>query len=125
MFEFDGFLTCITGKSNGGKIVKGVSMMSLIVSAEWENYIKRLDSFLQKYLSNKKIQLDENYDGISAEKNKELYKLLVSKIENLPYNRVFSNQLQTLQGGEEKFINSSLQNQVEVLASIISILKVG
>ena len=125
MFSFDGFLTCITGKTTGGKQLKGTSMMSLILSPEWESYIKKLDSFAQKKRNNKNLQVSAQYDGISAEKNLALYDLLMRKLGTDPYAKVFSKQLPTVREGREMFVNNDLQKQVGALVNIIAIFKVG
>jgi len=127
MLEVDGFYICITAKFNKGDYFKWESMMSLIVSDEWCLYIRRLDSFIEKYQNNKYLQIDTKYDDICKEKNIELYDVILKKIEGSPYNniKVFSNQVPTLHNGREIFVNCNVIDQISALKNIISIFKVG
>lgn len=125
MLSFDGFLACISGKANGGKIIGLSSMMPLVIAPDWEQYVKRLESFTAKKEKNKNLILNEEYDGISREKNKRLYDILASKVITGIYEKAFSSQITVLQEGYEKFNNLSMEQQVQLLLSLILLLKSG
>lgn len=125
MLAFDGFRACITGKTSGGRQMGLTSMMPLIVGNRWEQYVKKIDRFIEKKQKNEHLTLDEKQDGIMRNKNIELYQFLVQKIEIGPYHIPFSAQIDVLKEGATKFEKLSLEEQIKVLQSIILLLKSG
>lgn len=124
-FSFDGFESCITGKSSGGKDLGFTSLMPLMVDGGKEGYIKALERFFEKRQVNVEIQVDEEYDGISQAKNEELYQFFLNKLETNPYGRIFGGQQPVLQKGFEKFIALSVEEQVFVLLNMLKLFKSG
>ncbi len=125
MLSFDGFLACITGKANKGKIIGLTSMMPLLIGEQWETYVKKLDRFEEKRAKNKRITLHEDYDGIFKELNVELYHLLVDKVVNGLYKMAFGAVVSVLDSGKDKFDKLSGEEQVKVLSALILLLKTG
>jgi CRISPR-associated endonuclease Csn1 len=125
VFSFDGFRACIIKKANKSKIIGLSSMMPLVVGESWEKYVKKLEAFIGKKENNENLKLDENYDGISREKNEQLYEILLDKIENHLYSIPFSAQITVLKDGFHKFKNLDTENQVKVLNQIVLLLKTG
>ena len=125
VLSFDGFLACVTGKSTGGTRLGLSSMMPLILSLEWEEYVKRLESFSTKKEKNTNLILNEEYDGISREKNWKLYDILASKVSNGIYKMPFSAQIPVLENGYNKFVGLSMEEQIQVLQNLILLLKSG
>ncbi len=121
----DGFRFCMAGKSNGGKIISLSSMMPINVGYEKEIYIKKLTKYIEKKKANKSVILDYEYDGISKETNIELYDLLVKKIECTIYAIALSNQVSILVKGREKFIDLSLEEQVQTILDIVNLFATG
>ena len=118
MLSLDGLPVCITGKSNGGRTI-GVSVMaSFKTSVENELYIKKLESFENKRKKNPNIVWNEKYDGISAEKNLELYDVFIEKLQKAPYKYRPANPLDALVKGRERFILLEPIEQVGILLSI-------
>lgn len=124
-FSFDGFESCVTGKSSGGRQLGFVSMMSLIVDDRKTKYIKSLEVFAQKRQINAEIQVDEEYDGISKLKNEELYRFFKSKVQVCPYSKVFGSLQAVLQNGCEKFEALSVEEQALFLLKLLDIFKTG
>lgn len=125
MLSFDGFLSCITCKANGGQKIGLSSMMPLILGSKWEKYIKKLDSFVTKKEKNKNLVLDKVYDGITVENNKKLYDLLGEKLIKGIYEQAFSAQVNIVKSGGERFENLQLDDQVKVLLNLVLLLKCG
>ena len=125
ILSFDGFMACISGKMSGGKQIGLSSMMPLMIGRNWEKYVKKLDSFTTKKEKNKKLVLDEQYDGISKKQNEELYNVLSEKIIDGIYKVPFFSLAAVLEEGKEKFNVLSLEDQVNALKSLILLLKCG
>jgi CRISPR-associated endonuclease Csn1 len=73
MFDFDGMRMCIAGKSSGGKAVIPSLSMSLIVSYDWEKYIKHMERFYEKKKENPNMIYRAEHDKITTVKNVALY----------------------------------------------------
>ena len=125
MFSLDGFNVTLGGKSTGGKTVGLIPLMSLIVPYETEKYIKSLERFAEKKKKNSSIVLNKEYDKISAEKNLELYDLLTEKFGKKPYSYIPNCQYETLSKGRSKFIALDMEEQVNILLSIVYLFKSG
>ena len=96
-----------------------------MIGRNWEKYVKKLDSFTTKKEKNKKLVLDEQYDGISKKQNEELYNVLSEKIIDGIYKVPFFSLAAVLEEGKEKFNVLSLEDQVNALKSLILLLKCG
>lgn len=125
VFSLDGTLVTLAGKSSGGSRVLVSPLCSLKIGAQWESYVKRLESYQQKLQKNKDIQLDEQHDGISRQENQTLYGLLTSKIGAWPFSNLPNNQQNTLINGVEKFSNLETEKQVLCLMNILTLFGAG
>lgn len=123
MFMFDGFRACLSGKSEKSVLLS--SMMPLTLGYKWEEYIKRLESWTNKKEKNKQLVLDEIFDGISKEKNLQLYEVLSSKVIYGIYAIPFSGQSDTLKRGKEIFEELYIEKQIEALLNLVLLLKSG
>ncbi len=85
MLSLDGARYCIRGKASLSEIGL-MNMMQFMASPEVECYVKKIESFYEKHKKNEKFVWDARYDGISAEKNIELYNLYIEKLSRWPYN---------------------------------------
>ena len=86
MISLDGARFCIRGKASLSDIGL-MNMMSFMTSPEIEAYIKRLESFVEKQKKNENIVWDEKFDGISKEKNIQLYDHYLQKLSAWPYHK--------------------------------------
>lgn len=118
VLSLNGLNVCITGKSGGGRQLGVSCMTALKTSPDVEAYIKRLESFANKTKNNPNVVLNEKYDGISDDKNLELYDLYIQKLQSPPYVYRPANPHETLAKGREKFKALSQNAQVTVLLSI-------
>lgn len=127
MLCMDGVLCCIAGKDSGGKMVLLKSLMPFKVSAEMEQYIKKLESFSRKKEINRNLEVNEEFDGINHQCNEDLYTLFVNKTRNSPYNKikVIADLASVLETGRDTFISLTLTEQVMALLSILSVFYTG
>ena len=123
VFSFDGLKMTLSGKSSGGSRILLAPIMPLMLGAEQERYIKRLDSFQEKCRTNPAILLDERYDEISKQINMELYDALVQKLESSPFQKFPANPCQVLNDGRGKFHELPLQKQVATLINIVTLFQ--
>lgn len=119
VLSLDGFRVCLSGKSNGGKQLIVSPVVPLILSHEWEGYIKRLERFAEKQKKKLGVTLDAEHDGILAEKNRELYALLTQKLQQPPFRKRPNNPAETLAAGADRFCRLSVGEQVEALLSVL------
>ena len=114
VFEADGFRMCIGGKSNNGKSVVMKPIMPLILSPEWEEYIKKLERFHEKTTKNAGLNYDPKYDVITPEKNLELYQLLEDKFSKKPYSLRPEFDPQKITNNEGKFAKLPLADIISL-----------
>lgn len=120
VFEVDGFRMCLCGKSSGGRQNIFKPIMPLILPAEWETYIKKLESFNEKRKKNPNIKYDEVYEAVTKDKNIELYGMLANKLSERPFllrpgidpNRIVEK--------ESEFEMLSIDKQVVILLNVVS-----
>jgi CRISPR-associated endonuclease Csn1 len=127
VLSLDGFRVAMAGKDSGGSRFLAPSLMPLCVTREQEQYIKRLESFRKKMDSNQEITVDEKYDGITLEKNIDLYDFFVTKLQQRPYSNflLLKTALETLKDGREIFLSLTTEKQVESLLSVLNLFATG
>ncbi len=119
ILSFDGFLGAISGSANGGQIIIISPIIALRVDSQWELYIKKLESFVEKIKNNEKLVYDEKFDFISKQKNEELYEALIRKYTEGIYSKRPNPQGDTLEKGIEVFRHLSEKDQAQLLLNII------
>ena len=123
--SFDGFEACMASKYSGGQKMGITSLVAFKMDADLEAYIKRIQSYMEKRKMNSSIELDEKYDKINNEKNEKLYNIILKKLEEPIYNKVFSGQLELVKAAKEKFLKLTLEQQCQCLSSLIDVFKTG
>lgn len=123
MISLDGARFCIRGKGGTSKLGL-MNMMPFMTSPETEAYIKKLESFNAKHKKNENIVWDERFDGISREKNVELYKYYLKKLSEWPYNKRPANEtlVAQLTKRTRDFANLNVFEQSQTLLQIQGIL---
>lgn len=131
MIDIDGYRACIKDKLTKGRQLGLSQGVSLILSKDTEEYIKRLSSVYKKITDlekkNEKYVIDEKYDKINADDNLSLYDILTAKSEQKPYsnNNTLKNIGTKLEKGRAIFETLCLNDQVKALMSIVEIYKTG
>lgn len=121
MMDFDGMRMCIAGKSGGGKAVIPSLSMPLIVSYDWEKYIKHIERFYEKKKENSNMIYRPEYDKITPDQNIELYDLLTEKLESKAFAKRPNNPVSTLKSGKNKFVQADIFEQVQCLMIILGL----
>jgi CRISPR-associated endonuclease Csn1 len=121
MLDFDGMRMCIAGKSSGGKAVIPSLSMPLIVSYDWEKYIKCLERFSEKKKENPNMIYRAEYDKITSEQNVILYDLLTEKLESQAFVKRPNNPVNTLKKGKNMFVQAGIWEQVKCLMIILGL----
>lgn len=124
-FSFDGFEACVTGKANGGKILGISSLVALKMDHKKDNYIKKVEKYIEKRKLNINIKLDEKYDGINYESNQMIYNILVEKIQCSIYKTMFGSLVEGLENAKSIFEQLSLEEQCLCINSLINVFKTG
>lgn len=100
-------------------------LTALTLPAEWEAYAKKLETFQNKRAVNKLLLPDEAHDGISREKNGELYQLLAQKLGAWPFAQFPGNQSNTLVNGLKQFSDAETPDQISCLMNILLMMGPG
>lgn len=119
MFEVDGMRLIITGKSGGGRQIMFVAITPLVLDTATEKYVKSLEMFALKQKTNKNILADAEHDGITKEKNNELYTLLKNKLICSPFAKCPGNQQKTMEDGAAAFEQLDVEKQIAFFNSVI------
>lgn len=128
LLSIDGFKVNIVSKSNGGATLGLASSVSLILNPKYESYVKKLESVINKAKKQRiELNINEKFDKVNSEENIELYDVLTEKCKNTIFGKVsaFSKIYETLYDGREKFVSLTIEDQIQILASIIKIFKTG
>ncbi len=123
MLSLDGARYCIRGKA-GLSDIGLMNMMPFKTSFEIEHYIKRLETFNEKHKKNDKFVWDERHDGISIEKNMELYSVYIQKLSCWPYNTRPGNEtfVSKLRARSDNFAMLDVFKQTNILLQIQGVL---
>ncbi len=119
--SFDGFRVHLGGKDSGGANVVYRPAIQLITDKDTEQYIKSIFKFFEINKANKN-PIVKKADGISAEKNITLYKLLSDKMRNTIYKVLFFDLGENLAKAAVIFENLSIEKQCQILRDLIKIL---
>lgn len=125
LLSLDGYKVWVNGKANGGKIILLSNAESLILSEKDIDYIKKIEKYIEKKKNNKKILHDSDYDGLSENRNGELYLTILSKLKNRFYSQMPGGQSKTMEEGLGLFKGLSFDDQVSVLMNCLQLLKSG
>lgn len=120
VFSVDGTRMTLAAKSSGGSKVTFSPLLTLRMTKEVEGYVKKLESFQNKQKENPKRELDEVRDGLSVEKNLQLYDLLVQKLSEKPYCNLPGNLAENLRkaNARSSFEKAGVISQVNCLLGL-------
>ena len=111
---------CLGGKSSGGLKVIFKPIMPLILSSEWETYIKKLESFNEKRKKNANIKYDDEFEVVTKDKNSELYHILAEKLSTRPFVLRPGIDLKKILEKKSEFETLSVDKQASTLLNIVS-----
>lgn len=122
VLEIDGCRVMMSSKT--GDRIGTVSLETLVVAPKYENYIKKIFTFLEKKKTDKALTV-KTYMGFSQEMNMELFDVLVDKYLNSIFSKQYKNEGELLSENRDKFNEYSIDEQVFVLSEMVSLLKTG
>lgn len=118
LFSFNGFRMHVSGRTGDRLVFKNANQ--LVVSYETMQYIKQIVKYLDRC---RNAGTDVNitaYDGITAEENEMLYRLLLEKLQTKPYSAKYETPAKTLSENYENFLSLSIANQCRILKQILN-----
>lgn len=121
LLEIDNKKLYITGRTGERYVCKHAYELSL--DAEHETYIKQVLKYMERCRASKRELEITEYDGITAEKNTELYDWFLQKLQSTVYQRLFNNVMTDLVEHREVFIQMSLYEQAQLLTEILKAFK--
>lgn len=119
--SFDNMLCHLGGKDSGGSQISYRPGVQLVLGYDNERYIRNVircaggDLHLQTSKNEKDI--------VNAEKNIELFNLLIEKMKNNIYGVLYSNLGDKLYCSKEKFEKLDIVEQCNVIKNVLTILK--
>lgn len=122
LISVDGFKMHISSKQNNGTVLGCKPAEQLVLSSINEKYIKRISEYLKKCTDYKTEKAVTVHDKLSQEENIALYLEIENKLQNSIFRVRFSNILDIIKNGEEKFKELSIHDQCYVLMQILNIL---
>jgi CRISPR-associated endonuclease Csn1 len=128
LFKWKGFPLFITGGTNNQ--LEFCRAVQLILCDDYEKYFKKIVKVKSKIDSEKKNRktytISEVHDEITAEKNKEFYRVLANKFNSKVYkNEIFLSEKSRNMFNDEikvKFDNANLEDQVTFLFDFVTLL---
>ena len=93
VLSLDGFRVCISGSAGGGKTLISQPIMQFSEGYNWQYYVKKLERLWEKTKKNSNYIYSEEYDGVSIEKNLELYDVFVGKLHSSIYRHRPNNPM--------------------------------
>lgn len=114
LIKKDGYLMYISGKTGNQVIVRNA--VNLCLKKEWINYVKLLEKFI----------LTENLgEGITIDKNIELYAEFVGKFNHGIYSKRPNPMGEKLEKKREKFAKLEIEEQCKVLSEVFKLTTIG
>ena len=125
VLSLDGYKVWVNGKAGGGKQLSITSADSLKINSTLVGYIKKIENYFEKKKINKNFKHDSENDGLSNEKNINLYDNLKDKLNTNYFKYMPNNQVAIMDSGREKFVELSFDEQITILLNCINLLKSG
>ncbi len=124
MFSFDGFMTCLAGKTGGFRL-KFYPCMNMLLPEKWQEYVHALDRFSEKNKKNSKYKIYPEYDKITVNENLELFDILSEKTTKRPYSVFFSDLGGSFIEKRGAFEKMSIEDQAIFLTRFVELFKSG
>lgn len=118
LISLDDFLVCLASGSVKDGRVGFLPMTQFACSYEMERYIKRLERVVEKRKKSSEYVISAEYDGISSEKNIQLFDLYVEKLTSSVFAKRPGVAVETLAGKRDAFLSLPLEQQCDALLKI-------
>ncbi len=124
MIEVDGYRANIVARD--GKYLSITNAMSFIVPQEYNDYIKKIESFERKY-KEKITSSISPFSKINSDMNLKVYDYFTERCVSQPFCRwkKFDETGDILRKGRDRFLKQELEEQVHTLMKVIEVFKTG
>lgn len=124
LLEINGCRYNLSSKSGGGKTLVIALAESHITDKDKQDYMRKLMKYISKSEKCKKFKVSQ-YDGISKEKNTEIFDLICEKCANTPFNTFLDKMGKKIAVKREVFKALTIEEQALLLEQLILLLKTG
>ena len=121
LLKVNGTYVHISGRSNNMLLL--CNRVQLCIGEEKEKYIKKIVKYIDSLRKDSENALADDHNGITAEKNTELYDCFIEKLNTKVYSGFLCGQIQNLIDGRDKFISLKLGEQNRVLYEILKMFQ--
>lgn len=121
LVEINGKKMYITGRSGNRILCK--HSYQFICGDENEKYIKAITKYVKRSTAAKTSLPITEFDGLTADKNLNLYDFFIEKLQTKSYSQFFLKVLKTCIDGREKFRQLSVEEQCFTLLQILKAFK--
>lgn len=121
LVEINGKKMYITGRSGNQILCK--HCYQFICGDENEKYIKAITKYVKRSTAAKISLPITEFDGLTADKNLNLYDFFIEKLQTKSYSQFFLKVLKTCIDGREKFRQLSVEEQCFTLLQILKAFK--
>lgn len=116
LVSMDGFRMHISGRTGCQIIYKNAN--PLVIDSQWAHYVKRIGKCMARMAGTGEKEVFA-YDGISAEQNEALYRLLREKLNTSRYRVMLETAGETIAREEETFNQLGVAEQCEILLQML------
>lgn len=121
LWEIDNSKVYITGRTGNQLVCKHA--YEFAIDKEHEQYIKQIGKYIERCTKAKKELEITDFDGITYDKNVELYNWFTEKLNVTVYKKLFKTTLSNLTEYKDKFYSMSLYSQCKLLLEILKLFK--
>ena len=119
LVSYDGFRMHVSGRTGDRIICKNANQ--LVISPEQAQYVKQISKYLERCrMAREDVKLSA-FDGITAERNCELYQLLLDKLNTNLYRVKYSTAAETVSANCGKFALLNPADQCRVLMQVLNL----
>ena len=119
LLSVDGFLLTITGTMNAGATLCMESSVPVYFDDETTRYIKKIEKIIEKHKNDRNLVISEEHDGITREKNEDLYGKLIKKSRLQIFKNRPAECNALIEDGFAVFVGLSLMDQVVAIYNIL------
>lgn len=118
LISLDGFRMHLSGRTGDRIVLKNANQ--LVLAPQWHQYVKNIVKYLERcQKAGKELEITA-FDGITAEKNIQLYEALTEKLENRLYSIKFETLAKNLREAQEKFSALTINGQCRILRQLLN-----
>ena len=117
LLELDGNRMYLSGRTGDNYVYEHSYQLS--IDSGRETYIKALAKYAERCAARREALAVTAFDGITAEKNIDLYRFFLEKMNSGVYSRLLKNMRKDLEDNKESFEAKSLYEQAMLLLEIL------